>query len=313
MIDYQPIRVSTLRGDLKIPFDVYLRIAGKFIHYCRAGDSFEGKRLEKLREKKLKTLFIRPEDEIPYAQYLEQSVESAYDPHSGKTLEVRAEVIQGFQEAATEEFMENPDNESAYNHAHSSTQRFLEFLNRQPFAAAPILNIRNHDCGVAHHGVNVATLTLLMAANSGHKDSSKLHLLGLGCLLHDIDHFGSGQDLSRPLESLNAAELAHYKDHPRRGGQKLQGTRFVDQIVMNVITQHGEHIDGTGFPKGLFEKDIEPVVLLAAAADAYDRLVSFGRKEPKEAMKTLMIDKLGALPLGHFKSLAAVLKNIAVL
>src|SRR5690349_17545295 len=120
--EYTPIRVSTLRGDIKIPFDVFVRVAGKYILYCRQGSSFEGERLARLKSKKLKQMFIRPEDEIPYAQYLEESIDSAY--RGGKSLDIRAEVIQGFQQAAAEQYMEDPNQEFFYNHIKSSMQRF---------------------------------------------------------------------------------------------------------------------------------------------------------------------------------------------
>lgn len=311
--DFEAIRVSTLRGDLKIPFDVYVRVAGKFIHYCRAGDSFEGKRLERLRAKKLQKLYIRPEDEIPYAQYLEQSIEQAYDQKSSKAIEVRAEVIQGFQQAAAEDFMEDPKNESTYHHVRSSVQRFVEFLDRQPLAALPILSLPNTDASITHHSVNVATLTLMMARNSEFKESSKLHLLGLGCMLHDIEHFCSGADLTKPLTEMTKEELAVYRAHPKNGAQRMQGVTFVDQIVNNVIMQHEEYLNGTGFPHGLQEKQIEPVVLLASTANAYDRLVSFQRMIPKDAAKSLLIEKVGLLPLEHLKNLNGILKNFNLL
>lgn len=308
--EFQSIRVNTLRGDIKIPFDVYVRIAGKYIHYCRAGESFEGKRLERLRAKRLKKMYIKPDDTIPYDQYLEQSIDAAYDTKSTKTLEVRAEVIQGFQQAATEEYMENPTSETAYNHVSSSVQRFVEFLEKKPLAALPILKMENIDASITHHSVNVATLTMLMAANSKFKDSSKLHLLGLGCMLHDIDHFTSGVDITRPLSSLSKEELAFYREHPTRGANRMQGVTFIDQIVTNVITQHEECFDGTGYPKGLIDKQIEPVVLLAATANAYDRLVGFQKMAPKEASKTLMIEKLGQLPLEYLQNLNGLLKTL---
>ena len=52
--DFISMRVSTLRGDLKIDFDVYVKINDKMILYIRRGDSFEGPRLKRLREKKTK-------------------------------------------------------------------------------------------------------------------------------------------------------------------------------------------------------------------------------------------------------------------
>lgn len=307
--DFLPVRVNTLRGDIKIPFDIYIKVAGKFIHYCRAGDSFEGVRLSRLKAKKLKELFIRPEDMAPYEQYLEQSIEAAFDSKSGKSLEVRAEVIGGFQENAAEQFMEQPASEVAYNHVRSAVSRFVRFLSNTPNSLQAILNIENSNASITHHSVNVATITMFMTMNTEHKDSPQLPTLALGALLHDIDHMSSGVDITKPLKEMSAEELAAYKEHPMRGAQKLQGVTFPDQLVMNVILQHEEACDGTGFPKGLHEKDIDPLVLYASTANAYDRLVSFNRLAPKDAMKDLLIDKMGLLPLPLLQVLQNVLKN----
>ncbi len=307
--DFIAVRVNTLRGDIKIPFDIYVKVAGKFIHYCRSGSSFEGARLERLKAKKLKKMFIRPEDEAPYELYLEQSIDSAFDPKSGKSLEIRTEVIQGFQQAASEQFMDEPTSEFAYNHVRSAVSRFVTFLHQQPNALQAILQMENTDASITHHSVNVATIATFMIMNTENRDTPQLPLLALGCLLHDIDHMSSGVDVTKPLGTMSKEELEFYRAHPNRGAQKLQSVSFADQLVRNVILQHEEYCNGTGFPKGMLEKDIDPLVFFASTANAYDRLVSFNRMTPKEAIKDLLIDKMGLLPLSLLQTLQGVLKN----
>jgi HD-GYP domain-containing protein (c-di-GMP phosphodiesterase class II) len=91
----------------------------------------------------------------------------------------------------------------------------------------------------------------------------------------------------------------------------LQGAKFLDQLVLSIITQHEEHADGTGFPKGLHEKDMDPLVVIVAMANAYDRLICFAGRSPKDALKNLLIDKLGAFPLPVLQNLQAILKRHA--
>lgn len=308
---FTPIRVVTLRGDLKIPFDVYVKVAGKFIHYCRAGESFEGKRLERLKAKKLKKMFVRTDDEIPYAQYLEESIDSAYDLKSNKTLEVRAEVIQGFQMAAADQFMEDTKNELTYNHVRSSAQRFTEFLEKFPAAGGALLRLENSDSSITHHCVNVSALTTMMVANSDFKGDAKLIHLALGCMVHDIDQVISNVE-PKPLQSMTKEERIAYHEHPKNGVQHLQGLGFIDQVALNVILQHEEHMDGSGFPKGITEKEIDPLVQIVSTANAYDRLVSFEKLTYKEAAKSMTIDKMGKLPLPLIQSLQRVLKNLGM-
>ncbi len=307
---FTPIRVSTLRGDMQIPFDVYVRVAGKHILYCRSGSSFEGVRLARLKSKKLKQMFIRPEDEIPYGQYMEQNIDQAYDRKSNKSPTVRAEVIQGFQQAAAEQFIESPDQEMFYNHLHSSMQRFVEFLKSDPDGGRALLNMENVDQSITHHSVNVAALAVLMVLESKLKTTEQLQNLATGCLLHDIEHTFSGFDVARSVANLDPVELKTYHSHPADGAGRLKHCTFIDQLVFKIIEQHEENANGTGFPRNLSEREMDPLVLFAATANYYDRLVSFERKQPKEAVRHMMIEKLGLYPLDNLQILQRLLKKL---
>lgn len=310
--EFTPIRVSTLRGDIKIPFDVYVLVAGKYIHYCRSGESFEGKRLDRLKAKKLKKMYIRPDDSVPYKQYLEQSIDAAYDTKSGKSLEVRAEVIQGFQQAESEVYMEDPLSQMQYNHMRSSMQRFVEFLQREPAGAGAILKLENIDLSITHHSVNVATITTAMVLDLKLKENAQMELLALGCMVHDIDHFYTGVDVTKPFSKLTPEEKEVYRSHPLKGADRLTGAKFLDQMVLNIVLQHEEFSNGSGYPKGTLEKDMDPLVMVAATANAYDRLVSFEKMTPKDAMKFMFIDKVGLYPLNYMQSLQKNLKSLGM-
>lgn len=307
--DFTSIRVTTLRGDTKIPFSVHVRVAGKYILYCRSGDSFEGERLARLRAKKLRKMYVKKVDEIPYKQYLEDNINGAYDNRDGKSLSIRAEIIQGFQQAEVESFLEDTLDEFSYQHLRSSVQRFSEFIEREPHALKALLEIPNIDMSISHHSVNVAALAVALAIELSLKQGLPLHLLALGCMLHDAEHFISGLEVTKPLASFNAKELAIYKEHPLKGAHRLQGATFLDQQVMSVITQHEETVDGSGFPKGLFEKQMDPSVLVAGLANAYERYLSYEEKTPKEALKQVLIAKMGQYPLSHMQALQSILKT----
>lgn len=307
--EYVAIHVNTLRGDIKIPFDVYVKVGSKYILYVRQGSSFEGERLDRLKAKKLRKMYVRPDDDIPYRQYLEESIDSAYDLKSDKDIAVRAEVIQGFQQAASEQYMEDPQYEFSYNHMKSSVQRFAEFLTKSPATAYTMVRLKNTDQSISQHSVNVAALSTLVALNSKYKDSAKIPLLATGCMIHDLEHFATGFNVGRPLKDMPKNELTLYKEHPLKGATRIQTAGFMDQLVINVVLQHEEDCIGSGFPKGLFEKDMDPLVLVAASVNAFDRLVSFEGLKIRDAMKHMFLDKLGSYPLDLIQVLQRLVKD----
>ena len=311
--EFVPIRVSTLRGEINISFNAYIKVAGKFILYCREGDNFEGERLKKLRAKRLKKMYISPEDEEKYRKYMTASIEAAYDKNSDAPIESRAEVVQGAQQAAAEEVMENPKDPVAYDIAKMGTERYVEFILSEDDALKSVLSIENTDHSIAEHGVNVATLAIAVAKELGMDKTHNMELLTLGCLLHDFEHMESGQDVARPVKEFSKEELALYKSHPKTGAEKVIHLKHFDKDVIDIIHEHEELVNGTGFPKGLKEKEINPLALIAGTANAYDRIVSFEGVEPKEALKTLLVAKMGLYPLGHMQALQKVLKSRGVI
>lgn len=306
---YTPIRVTTLRGDNPTAFDIYVKVGDRYVLYLRQGSTFEGSRLERLKSKRLRHMFVREEDDIAYRQYLEQSIDQAYSKKGGKDLAVRAEIIQGFQQAAAEEMMENLENEDIYNHTRSSLQRFVGFINEEKNAIHALLSIRNIDKSISHHGVNVATLFTALAIHEGIRDDNLVELTAFGALVHDVEHFLGGYEVPTKLSTLSPDQFSVYRQHPIDGGRRLQKIRHIDQVVFKTISQHEEHCDGTGFPKGIHEKQMDPLVPLVGVANAYDRLTALEEVEPKAALKRLLIEKLGAFPLKHLQGLQAVLKN----
>ncbi len=307
-MEHVPIRVSTLRGDQAIDFDAFVKINDKFILYCRKGDSFEGERLKRLKAKKLKKMFITPDAEKNYRDYMTRNIEMAYSKKAGTTLENRAEIIQGDQQSNTEAVMENPENEVTYNEAKDSAAKFADFLSSEdPSTLNTILNIENVDQNIAHHGVTVSSFAVALANRLGVKDPKQLQLLTLGGLLHDFEHFHSGLNIARPIDQFTPDELKLYKTHPIAGGQKVQDKKHFDQAVINIIVQHEEYIDGKGYPNGLLENKIDPLALIVASANALDRLITFENVPKKQAVKKLMIEAVGKHPLNHIQLLGDIM------
>ncbi len=309
--NYIPIRVSTLRGDQKIDFDAFMKINDKHILYLRSGDSFEGERLRRLRDKKLKKMFILPEAEEKYRGYLHRNIEMAYNKDSGKPLSTRAEIVQGNQQSNAEAVMEDPDNEFIYNETKNSAWQFVDFLSQEdPVAMQAILQMDNVDQNIAHHGVTVSTLAVSLAKKMNIVDPKQLQLLTLGALLHDFEHFQSGILINRPLTEFTPEELNIYKTHPNLGSQKVQDKEHFDAAVIRIIAQHEEYIDGTGFPNGLMEIKIDPLALIVASCNALDRLITFEGVKKKDAVKRLMISSVGKYPLAHIQALGNIMNGI---
>lgn len=307
-MDYIPVRVSTLRGDQKIDFDVYVKINDKMVLYLRQGDSFEGIRLQRFKEKKLKKLFILPDHEAAYRSYLQENIESAYDAASTKEIGTRADIIHGDQQARAEEVFENPEVESVYLSAKEGAGRYAQFLINESSAARAIFQTGEGDQSVSHHGVQVATLAVELAKRSGIKDEKVLQLISLGSLIHDIGHQDAAYSLTQNPSQFSPTDLELYMAHTN-GAERFQSLKHFDPLVTKIIAQHEECSDGSGYPKKLREKDMDPEVMMVAVANAIDRFVTFEGVSRSQAAKRLMLEKVGKYPLAMIQQASEILKN----
>lgn len=306
-MDYVSIRVSTIRGDQVVDFNTYVQVDNKMILLTRKGDPFGGERLERLKSKKVRKMFIPAAEEEYYREYLAKTIEVAYQDTS-VALQERAGIIHGAQQNQIDEFFEKPENEAVYNAAKESAGKFSSFLLSNAQALAAILKIENDEKSLAHHGVTVATLSLALAQKLGFTDVKKNQLLTLGALLHDYGHHDSPFNLCKPLKDFSEEEKAFWKKHPKSGAEKLADKRHFDPLVLNIIAQHEETINGTG-PYGLKEKDMDPMTIIVSSANALDRLISFENVPRLEAAKILTIEHVGKHPLNHIKILGDIIKQ----
>lgn len=309
-MDYVSIRTSTLRGDQKINFDAYVQIDQKFILYLHRGDSFEGVRLKRLKDKKLRKMFILNSDENNYRSYLEKNIETAYDNDSGKDLSTRAEIIQGAQQSNVENVFENPESAASYNEAKEAASKYVQFIVTNDQALSSVMNIENTDKNIAHHGVTVSTLSIALAEKLGLLgDPKKTQLLALGALLHDYGHKDSTLDLSMPVRDMTKENQAIWKLHPKVGAEKVKDKKHFDQAVINIIMQHEETINGRG-PLGLTEKKLDPLSVIVASANAMDRLITFEGVPKENAAKKLMVDSVGNYPLQQIQLLNEIMRGV---
>jgi putative nucleotidyltransferase with HDIG domain len=308
-MDYISIRVSTLRGDQKIGFDTYVKINDKMILYLKQGDSFEGPRLQKLKDKKLRKMFILKDEETRYLDYLKVNIDSAYDLTTTKDINSRAEIIQGSQQSNVENIFDNPEDAESYNKAKEEAGKYVQFILTSSDSVGALMSIENTDQNIAHHGVSVSTLAVSLAKKLNITDEKKIQLMALGGLLHDYGHNLNPVDLGIPIKSFTPENYQIWKNHPKAGAISVQDKKHFDLNVLNIIMQHEEKSNGTG-PLGIIEKNQDPLATIVSSANTVDRLLTFEKVKKADIPKKMMMDYLGAHPLNHIQHLNEIIKRL---
>ncbi|MGC3973804.1 MAG: DUF3391 domain-containing protein [Nitrospira sp.] len=155
--------------------------------------------------------------------------------------------------------------------------------------------MRRFDGTLATHGIDVCVLTLLLAVENSCTES-EMEALGLGALLHDIGFVRLPRNLYRKTSPLTEQEQVLMRQHPQLAATVLSKIDSLPGTVFQIIAQHHEFQDGSGFPKLVKPGGLSPLAQLMALADTYDDLVTsrYGRAPllPHDAIRQLFV--LGA-------------------
>jgi PAS domain S-box-containing protein len=132
--------------------------------------------------------------------------------------------------------------------------------------------VETRDPYTAGHERRVAQLVEALAAELGW-DADTRHGMRLTAEMHDIGKISvPAEILSRPGR-LSAVEFAIVQGHSQAAHDILQEIDFAFPVA-DVILQHHERLDGSGYPAGLRGDEIMPEARILAVADVVEAMAS---------------------------------------
>ena len=152
-----------------------------------------------------------------------------------------------------------------------AAQKIEVLLNQVVMAFSSAMELR--DPYTAGHQRRVTELALAIAQEMG-LSGEQLKGLQVASLLHDIGKglFVPAEILSKPGQ-LTVWEMALIKIHPQAGYEVLKKVDF-PWPVAEIVHQHHERLDGSGYPQGLKDKDILLEAKIIAVADVVEAMSS---------------------------------------
>jgi putative nucleotidyltransferase with HDIG domain len=122
------------------------------------------------------------------------------------------------------------------------------------------------------HSENVARYAVIMA-NELRLSVKDIELIRQACELHDLGKIGIEDSILLKTSALSPLEWEQIKKHPIIGAKILEPLTFLSGVV-DLVRQHHEHYDGTGYPEGRKGDDILLGARIIHVADAYEAMRS---------------------------------------
>jgi len=277
---YGPLPLRNLSVGWEVPFDVYLKITEKgkkgsrLLKCCNQGEVFQEEWYQKLVGLHIPCVYISLAQVDRVLQYLHHKLESVLAD------DTKDELAKGILVCdATHMWILNFFNseEARTGEQIKLAMKFLDNLfealkgDRQNILY--LLEIRRHSFRLYTHCLNVCLLGLAYTHYLGWPPE-KVQGFGLGALLHDIGLIRMPRIVLEKKEKLSPEEMAKVKRHPQDGFQMVQVFIQLRWEALQMVLQHHENGDGSGYPDGLKLTGIHTWARILRILDSYEAMTA---------------------------------------
>lgn len=132
--------------------------------------------------------------------------------------------------------------------------------------------VEMRDPYTAGHQLRVANLARTIARQMGLPEERQ-ELIHLASIVHDLGKISVPAEILSKPGSLNDVEFNLIKMHPKAGYDILKGIDFSGPLAQ-IVLQHHERMDGSGYPQGLKGEEILLEARILGLADVAEALSS---------------------------------------
>jgi putative nucleotidyltransferase with HDIG domain len=155
-----------------------------------------------------------------------------------------------------------------------------------------LCRIKQRDDYLFQHSVSVSALLVTFCHSIGGFSNQDLLDIGLGGMFHDIGKMKIPSEILNKQTRLTEEEFAIMATHVPLGIEYLRSVGGANKSAIEIVGEHHERYDGTGYPRGVARNAISLLGQMASIVDVYDAITSvraYPSKalEPSDALKRL--------------------------
>lgn len=153
------------------------------------------------------------------------------------------------------------------------TSQVVESVIRNPDAMVWLSRVKEKDSYSYHHAFRCAIWGTVLGRHLGISRQA-LENLAFGMTLMDVGKARMPDGLLDKRGLLTSSERVELRRHVEYSLEILAGIPGIPSQVMQMVAEHHERYDGSGYPNRLAGKAISPLGKMAGLVDTYDAMTS---------------------------------------
>ena len=282
------IPIEEMFENTKAIFDFYIRIGtNRYIKIVNKGEKGSEEQIKRYSSNGAKFLYFLTEDRADFIGYQNEVLAKKI-----KSGEDSAKIIKNLK-TVSDKYIEEVYTVGLQPHlieeGKAVCDNVYQFTQRDSNLRKLFSQLEEFNPVAYSHSFLVCFFSTLISQNLEWIGSKTREALSLGAMFHDIGLIQIPETITnKKIDEMTIEEKILFQTHPEKGRDSLSNVPLMTRSTVEIIAQHHEVSDGTGFPYGLSGSKIFPMAKVVGLADAFAGLIVEREVSPLEGLKEFL-------------------------
>lgn len=271
---YKELSLEKFVEGRPIPHPIFLKLAtNRYIKIAHEGRDIHESVIQKYKEKGIFSLYIKKEDYDRYLLLANKALLTLSKKEMPLPKDKRTTLLKEANIIIVDHLFSKTINEDLYIQTEELFNKNMSAITEDMDWMKLAQSFSETSKTIYGHSLCVTFFSLMLAKKLIWSSESNLIYLSLGAMFHDIGR----KMLPASLESkypatLTKDEIKELQRHPILGAEILRKMRNIPETVIQVVLQHHENHQGTGYPYGIPKHKIHPLSKIVAISNTFINL-----------------------------------------
>ena len=293
--NFSSIKIDEFYSSQAVLFDIYIKIsANKYLKILHTGDTFSKERLDKYKnEKKVDELYFHNSDRRKFIQY-NNFLSKKLLANENVPAYNKVNILKNVTEKFIEEAYTVGVKPLVIDQGKEVCETVFQLIETQKDLYSILRSYQNFDPTAYSHAFLVTLYSAAIIKQFEWQSKATIETTAMACMFHDIGKTLLPKEfIGMSAKDMTPEQLEQYKKHPELGFSIVENNRFLNNSVKQIILQHHEAYDGSGYP---FQKKGQKILTLSnivCLADDFVHIMIDEKLQPTDALRRILMNKVG--------------------
>lgn len=291
--NFSKVCIDEFFSSQAVLFDVFIRLKeNHYVKILHAGDQFSKDRIDRYKnEKGITHLYFKSSDRRKYINYynhLSQKLNSKTEiSASGKI-----NLLRNVSEKYVAEVFTIGLKPQVIEQGKEVCENIYKMIENQGDLFQVLRTYQDFDPDAFTHAYLVTLFSGSIIKQFEWQSKIIIETTAMAGMFHDIGKMRLPKEMleMRP-EDMDEKMLGQYKMHPILGLELVKDNVLINNSIKQIILQHHEAYDGTGFPNGLKRQKILMLANIVCLADDFVHIITKEKLKPVDGLKRILTNK----------------------